>query len=337
MTAPMNVNDSVCDSRKNSLSPCSSSGDTGTGLGQPAREVDLGPEPEFTSMNENVTSDDCLCVSRNDSSETSQPLTDTPKSRRRPNRKVVKNLEEVQDMTNSISPSNRPDKAWTLETLENYARDRADEISNFGRKTIVETWLFGESLALIRNLKKEDRGWMNWVKSQPYSLSTATNAIKVYERVKFDELTLFKDMTVSDLKSALEIIKSPPPQRRRIEKAVPVSQEVLKDHTTSEKVADTDSGSLPEDTTVETNDEAPEKATIRKMATTDYTQPSHKKSPAPEEVGPSLTACEVLGRAFTFLVEAEKLGITPDCKALLTQISAKVAALVQALDAEVAG
>jgi hypothetical protein len=228
-------------------------------------------------------------------------------------------------MNTNITPSGRPNKSWTLETLEDYALDRASEINNFGRKTIVQTWLFGESLALIRGKQKEKGEWMTWVKTQPYSLSTATNSIKVYERVNFDDLNQFNDRTVSDMKSALEIIKSPPPERRRRATPDPITPDILTDHTTD--VA-------PPEANDETTGVAPEKATIRKMTTTDYSRNGVQKNSTPE-VGVSLTASEVLGKAYTLLIEAEKVGMTPDCNEVLAQISAKVADLTQTLTVDV--
>jgi len=52
-----------------------------------------------------------------------------------------------------IAPTNRPSKTWTVETLEKYALSRAVEIGNFGRKTLKQTWLFGEALFFIHEIK----------------------------------------------------------------------------------------------------------------------------------------------------------------------------------------
>ena len=98
-----------------------------------------------------------------------------------------------------ITPTNRPSKTWTLEKLEQYALSRAVEIGNFGRKTLEQTWLFGEVVSLIRESLKEKGQWMDWVRPQTYSLPTATNAIKVFKHVTFDDLKRFDGMTVSDL------------------------------------------------------------------------------------------------------------------------------------------
>ncbi len=85
---------------------------------------------------------------------------------------------------NMPSDSTHPNKDWTLQSLENYALSRVGEINICGRKTLEQTWFLGEVLSLIRDeIKKEKGGWMKWVEIQPYSLSTATNAIKVYERI----------------------------------------------------------------------------------------------------------------------------------------------------------
>jgi hypothetical protein len=217
---------------------------------------------------------------------------------------------ETETMNDSITPADRPNKTWSLKNLENYALDRASEINNFGRKTIMETWLFGESLSLIRDIKKDTGDWINWIKTQPYSLSTATNAIKVNKRVTFDELNLFKDMTVTDMKSALLIIQSPPPQSRRRERLLPINSEEAK---------------------VETTDGAPEKAAPRKITVTDYSRVGVQKNHTPE-VGASLTASEVLGQAYTLLIEAEGIGVTVDCNEILAQISSKITNLLQQIN-----
>jgi len=49
---------------------------------------------------------------------------------------------------------------------------------------------------------------------------------------------------------------------------------------------------------------------------------------ATPEVGVSLNASELLGKAYSLLLEAEKLGITPDCIDILNKISLKTTALV---------
>jgi hypothetical protein len=123
-----------------------------------------------------------------------------------------------------VQENDHPSKAWTLEKLEGYALDRADQISTFGRKTIIHTWLFGASLALIREIMKENRRWIDWLKTQPYSPTTAMNAIKLHERVSLKDLSKFDGMGVSDLKVALDIIKRPPPKRRQEEPTPPTPQ-----------------------------------------------------------------------------------------------------------------
>lgn len=231
------------------------------------------------------------------------------------------------NMLNSIAPTNRPSNTWSLEDLESYALDRASEICNFGRRTIIETWLFGESLSIIRDLKKEDRGWMNWVKTQPFSLSTATNAIKVFERVSFEELNLFKDMSVTDMKSALDIIKTPIAQKRRHKTAASSANEMTNDPTPQTHEVDSQAASVVADA-------APENAPARKVTMTDYSRKDLQKN-APN-VGPSLTAAEILGQVFNLLIEAESLGITPDCSDVLTQISAKITAFTGTVNVVVA-
>ena len=62
-----------------------------------------------------------------------------------------------------IAPTNRPSKTWTLKSLEKYALSRAVEIGTFGRKTLEQTWLFGEALCFIRESLKEKGQWMEWV------------------------------------------------------------------------------------------------------------------------------------------------------------------------------
>jgi hypothetical protein len=327
MTAPENAIDSVSDSRSNFLVTSNSSFDTTKSLNQSAREIDQSPEQEFDIMNE--------YVSGSDFSGSLHPQVDTQQSGRRSNRKVVKNSKEVQDMTNSVSPSDRPNNTWTLENLETYARKRADTIYGFGRKTITQTWLFGEALSMIEVIKKKDRTWVEWIKTQNYSLSTASNAIKLFERVSFEDLESFDGMTTTELKAMLDIIKRPPVKKRH-ETPAPIARTEATDAATDvapETSADQSVEGGSEH--VDAGDHSAESVTVRKLTTTDYTRPSHKKNSAPE-VGPSLTASEVLGRAFTLLVEVEKIGITPDCNDILTLISAKVAVLIQALNVEVA-
>jgi len=195
-----------------------------------------------------------------------------------------------------IAPINRPSKTWTLDALEKYALSRADEIGNFGRKTLEQTWLLGEAFSFIRDIKKEEGQWMDWMKTQTISLSTVTNAIKVFERVTFDELKKFNGMTASDLKVALDIIKMPSRSKTHKEE-----------------------GEKP-------TPNAPEKASDRRVTITGPSRNGNQKTTEPE-VGVALTASEVLGKAYNFLIQAEKIGITPACKDILATLSAKLSDL----------
>ena len=77
----------------------------------------------------------------------------------------------------------------------------------------------------------------------------------------------------------------------------------------------------------QTTKDAPEKAADGKVS-----RGGCKKVATPE-VGVTLIASELLGRAYSLLVEAEKLGLTPDCIDILNQISVKTTALVEKVGA----
>ena len=223
-------------------------------------------------------------------------------------------------MSTSITPTNRPSKTWTLGALEKYALSRAGEISTFGRKTLEQTWLFGEALSFIRDIKKEEGQWMEFVNNQRYSMSTAMNAIKFSNRVTFDDLKKFDGMTASDLKVALDIIKMPSPSKKHQEegeKSTPNAPEKATDATT--EVA-------TQEATDATTGDTPEKAAVRKVTITGPSRNGDQKTAEPE-VGVALTASEVLGKAYNFLIQAENIGITPACKDILATLSAKLSDL----------
>ncbi len=71
----------------------------------------------------------------------------------------------------------------------------------------------------------------------------------------------------------------------------------------------------------QTTKDAPEKTTDRNVTKTG-------NKVATPKVGESLIAAELLGKAYTLLIEAEKLGITPDCIDILNKIFLKTTALV---------
>lgn len=215
-------------------------------------------------------------------------------------------------MNGSIAPNDRPNKDWTLKSLENYALSRAGDINTFARNTLEQTWFLGEVLSLIREIKKEKGGWMKWVEGQPFSLSTAMNSIKVYERSTFDELKKFNGMTSSDMKVALEIIKAPPPSKK------------------SKAVEDKPTPNASEVATVQTTEDAPEKAADRKNTITDYSRNGDQKKTTEPEVGVALTASEVLGKALSLLIAAEQIGITPDCNDIIAKLSEKIVTLAAA-------
>jgi hypothetical protein len=221
-----------------------------------------------------------------------------------------------------VSDASRSDKTWNLKSLQRYALDRADAIGNFGRKTLTQTWLFGESLSFIQEITKKKGGWMDWVKTQPYSLSTAVNAIKVYKRIGFDELESFVGVTGTDIKIALDILNSPPPKKLR--KQTPAA-------TTTGEATEQSSSDAPEQATEQSSNDAPE----RKVTTTDYSRGGSRKNSDPE-VGAKLTAAEILGQANNLLIEAEEIGITPECMDILAQMSERIATLTQTLKVVVA-
>ena len=72
----------------------------------------------------------------------------------------------------------------------------------------------------------------------------------------------------------------------------------------------------------QTTKDAPEKAAHR------YVTKTSNKVATPE-VGVSLTSAEILGKAYSLLLEAEKIGVTPDCIDILNKISVKTTALVE--------
>jgi len=204
-----------------------------------------------------------------------------------------------------IAPINRPSKSWTLDALKKYALSRAVEIGNFGRKTLEQTWLFGEALFFIRDYLKEKGQWMKWVETQTFSLSTAMNAIKVFERVTLDELKKFDRMTSSDMKVALDIIKMPPaPMKRQEEKSTPNAPE---------KATDTTTGDTPEKA-------AKPDAEVKGVSTKKCDkQVAQQNAPAaqpltPEATIPLMTAMEYLHKINLKLEELERglVGVTPD-------------------------
>jgi hypothetical protein len=218
-----------------------------------------------------------------------------------------------------IAPINRPRKSWTLDALKKYALSRAVEIGNFGRKTLKQTWLFGEALFFIHEIKKEKGQWMEFVKTQPYSLSTAMNAIKVFKRVSLDQLEEFDGMTASDLKVALAIIKMPPASRRR--------QEEKSTPNAPEKATDTTTGDTREKA-------AKPDAEVKGVSTKKCDKPvAQQNAPAaqpltPEATIPLMTAMEYLHKINLKLEELERglVGVTPDDH-LLNLINQAIATL----------
>ena len=199
----------------------------------------------------------------------------------------------------------RPDNSWTLAQLENYAHDRASNISSFGRKTLTETWLFGESLFFVEEQTKAAGTWLAWVKAQGYSLPTASNAIKLYQRIPYGDLDSFDDMTVTDVKIMLGLIKRPPVKRPPVEtvETVDVESETLLE---SEPVGKTESGPAP-----------------HKVTTTDQ-----RKAKIVNVSGVSLSVSEVLGKALNLVVEAQKIGVDSSCDDILRQITTLASSLL---------
>ena len=82
----------------------------------------------------------------------------------------------------------------------------------------------------------------------------------------------------------------------------------------------------PEKATDATTGDTPEKAADRKVTITGPSRNGDQKTTEPE-VGVALTASEVLGKAYSLLIPAEQIGITPACKDILAKLSAKLSDL----------
>jgi hypothetical protein len=196
---------------------------------------------------------------------------------------------------NMIPAAARPDNTWNLKTLESYALERATEVADFGRKTLTQIWLFGSALSLIEKIKKEEKTWMKWVKTQPYSLSSAAHSIQIFKRVPFEELDAFNGMTTNETMIILDILKKSPPKKLRKQTPAATSPDVA-------NAPDAQDGSPDQ-----SNDDAPEQAaTERKVTVTDYSRNSSRKNAEPE-VGATLTASEVLGQVLNSTAE-ERVG-----------------------------
>ena len=297
----------------------------------------LANQPAQPDVDNEMNNSTAMCESRrNSEKETSQP--DTTKRAISPSERLVKTSKGDPKMNNAFdSTLARPDSTWTLDRLQEYALARANQISSWGRKTLVETWLFGSALALIRDKQKQEGKWMEWLKTQRISPPTATNAIKLSERISFEDLESCEGMTVSDLKAALDIIKQPPAKKRGKPVNTSTAHQQDADQPSTIPISQaTNASVLDSSTTVTTKDaslapatekSAPEQANGH-VTTTDYSRKDRRKR---DElmVGANLTASEVLGQAFNLLLEAEKQGITPDCSDILNDLAAKVAALIQ--------
>ena len=89
---------------------------------------------------------------------------------------------------------------------------------------------------------------------------------------------------------------------------------------------DTITDDNPEKATDATTDDAPKKAAVRKVTTTDYSRNGDQKTTEPA-VGVALNASEVLGKAYSLLITAEQIGITPACTDILAKLSEKLSNL----------
>lgn len=222
----------------------------------------------------------------------------------------------------NLSNVERPSTDWTLDRLEKYALSCVNKIAGFGRKTIQQTWLFGEAIALIQKLKKGQGEWMEWLKTQPFSHGTASNAIKLYERIRFEDLESCEDMTSTDLKVMLGIIKRPPVSKKQ--QPAPTPDQVADAATLPFPSVDGRTEPSADGVTPPTSN-APD----RHVTVTGETGPDRKLNEP--VVGPDLTPAERLGQVLNLIADVETSGVTADCSDLLIEIEAKVAALRQTL------
>ncbi len=191
--------------------------------------------------------------------------------------------------------TDRPKQDWTLEDLTNYAAVRADGLRRMAKQTLEELYLFGEALSLIRALKKgEGKKWLQWLSKQPYSNTSAFQAIKFFERVgSLEDLSLLDGMTITEAKIALDVIAPKPVVARPSMKAAPAPAPIA-----------------PTKAEIETRSPGASSLAERLMA--------------PSESPSGVHAAEYLGRVGSLLTAAERAGIDSACLELLDEIAETV-------------
>lgn|GEM_PF-3543975 len=174
----------------------------------------------------------------------------------------------------------------------------------------------GHALAIARQKVKSERWgeWGRWQEEHNLKRTTAWEAIQLYERAGSEEA--IANLTPSQAKRRFGI-GTPP----RVDTEESVESENHNGKTYTYKPKPAVSVVTPQKEKDQTTEDAPEKAADWKVTKTG-------NKVATPMVGVSLNASELLGKAYSLLIEAEKLGITPDCIDILNKISLKTTALV---------
>ena len=228
--------------------------------------------------------------------------------------------QELRDLGLQIDPDNPtqaipvepqselvPDESWDLDRLGIYAATGLSEASRLerefiqlGRRSTIQIFRAGRALSIAERKVKWGE-WGRWLVEHNIKRTTAWEAIQLYERAGSEEA--IANLTPSQAKRRCGI-GSPP--RADTEESAESENHNGKTYHYKPKPA----------VSVENPQEAKDQVTKtgNKVAT--------------PEVGVSLNASELLGKAYSLLIEAEKLGITPDCIDILNKIFLKTTALV---------
>lgn len=232
----------------------------------------------------------------------------------------------------TLSNVERPTQDWTLSRLEKHASAHVSAASAFGRKSLVHHWLFGESLAFIKKLKRGRGEWMRWVKASAYSYSTCNNAIKLHEGIPFEALESCEGLNSTDLKVMLGIIKRPSVSRKQ--KQAHTETATVADRQTNyerpdHKLAKTtplgifDGGNQgDEQPAIATPEQAPEVSAAPKQ------DAAEAKTETPAQKITLVTAMEYMHRINMKLAEVERdlEGVEPD-EHLIAQIDVAISTL----------
>lgn len=116
-----------------------------------------------------------------------------------------------------MSIAGSPSSDWSLEDLAAYVQARQNGLAALAKKSTVEVFKAGHALSIV---KAKVPGYMNWLKENQIKVTTAWEAVTLFEKAGSEEA--IKGLTLTQAKKHFGVIR---PRKDKAAKKVPPPKE----------------------------------------------------------------------------------------------------------------